>query len=115
MATLSTAIQAIVDLGLLLGLILLYHQQRTLMATDEERAASIRAIGTQITSVKAQVLAKVQKLEDAIAAQGNSSTDVDNAINEVKQAVQGFDDAYDDLPTDPANTAATNPSHKKKA
>jgi hypothetical protein len=46
-----------------------------------------------------EILAKIQALEDALAAAGNTSDEVDAAVQDLKASVQADDDLNPDAPT----------------
>ena len=62
------------------------------MATQAELAQQLTDLGTQLDKVLGEINAEIQKLEDAIAAAGNSTPEVDAALASLKAKVQTLDD-----------------------
>lgn len=69
------------------------------MATQAELAQQLRDITAQNEKARAEILAKIQALEDALAAAGNTSAEVDAAVADLKASVQTDDDLNPDAPT----------------
>ncbi|HMJ13402.1 MAG TPA: hypothetical protein VK524_18415 [Polyangiaceae bacterium] len=68
----------------------------TIMATQAEHAAKLRALGTQLAKARTEIISAVDKLKAAIEAGGNSSEEVDDATAALETAVQGLDDLNPD-------------------
>lgn len=68
----------------------------TLMATQSEHAQALTDLAAQTEKAKAEVVAKVQALEDALANAGNTTPEVDAAMVALKGAIQGVDDLNQD-------------------
>lgn len=64
--------------------------------TQAEVAQELRDIKAQNEKARAEVLAKIQTLEDAIATSGNSTPEVDEALADLKASVQVDDDIVPD-------------------
>lgn len=77
------------------------------MATQAEHAAELRAIKEQNDKARAEVVAKIQRLEDAIANGGTTTPEVDQALAELKASVQTDDDLNpdQDIPNSPGPDA----------
>lgn len=82
-----------------LGLNSLHQKVDTIIASQAEQAAKLRAIGEQIAKAKAEIVAAVDKLTAAVAAGGNTTPEVDEATQALQTAVQGLDDLNPDAPT----------------
>jgi seryl-tRNA synthetase len=67
--------------------------------TQAQTAQEIRDIKTQNEKARVEILAKIQALEDALAAAGNTSDEVDAAVQDLKASVQADDDLNPDAPT----------------
>lgn len=68
------------------------------MATQAELAQELRDLKLQNDKARAEVLAKIQALEDALAAAGNTTPEVDAALADLKASVQTDDDIVPDQP-----------------
>jgi seryl-tRNA synthetase len=64
--------------------------------TQAETAAEIRAIKDQNEKARLEILAKIKTLEDAIETSGNTSDEVDAAVQDLKASVQTDDDIVPD-------------------
>lgn len=64
--------------------------------TQAELAAELAAVKVQNDKARAEVLAKIQALEDAIANAGNTTPEVDAALADLKASVQTDDDIVPD-------------------
>lgn len=69
-----------------------------IMATSAEHAAELRAVTAQNEKARAEIVAKIKALEDAIAAGGNTTAEVDEALAALKASVQTDDDMHEDPP-----------------
>ena len=76
--------------------------QKQMALTQEQLAAELKVIKEQNDKARAEVLAKIAALEQAIAAAGNTTEDVDIALAELKASVQTDDDIVADAPVEPA-------------
>ena len=66
------------------------------MASQEQLAAQLNAISAQLTKVTGEIQARVTALEAAIEAAGNTTPEVDAALEAVKQIAQALDDLNPD-------------------
>jgi hypothetical protein len=73
--------------------------EKRLMSTQAELATQLLAVRDQLTKASAEVQARVAALEAAIANSGNSTPEVDAALDAVKQIAQALDDLNPDAPT----------------
>ena len=64
--------------------------------SQAETAAELRAIKDQNEKARLEILAKIKALEDALAAAGNTSDEVDAAVQDLKASVQADDDLNPD-------------------
>lgn len=69
---------------------------------QQELTQALGALATQAAKTKAEILAKVAALEGAIANSGQTSTEVDNALQALRSEIQGLDDLNADAVTPPA-------------
>jgi chromosome segregation ATPase len=72
-----------------------------LMATQAELAQSLADVSAQVSKIGAEssaTLAKVAELEAALAAAGNTSPEVDAALEALKAQVQLVDNLVADAP-----------------
>lgn len=80
------------------------------MATQAELAQQLRDITAQNEKARAEILANVQRLEEAVAAAGATTPEVDEALAALRASVQADDDLNPDGTTQPptggADTAA---------
>lgn len=86
--------------GLLAGVIaVLYlnHKLNTIMASQDELAAEIRAANAQIRKAVDEVLAKIAALEEAVRNNPPAQSIID-AVAELKAASQAADDVVPDAP-----------------
>lgn len=74
-----------------------------IMATQTELAKELRDLKVQNDKARAEVLAKIQALEDALENAGGTTPEVDEALAELKASVQTDDDIVPDVtePTEP--------------
>lgn len=91
----GTIISFVVVTGLLL---LILKNQHQMALSQSELAQQLRDIKTQADKGKAEILSKIQALEDAINAAGGTTEEVDTALADLKSAVQGIDDIVPDAP-----------------
>lgn len=61
------------------------------MATMEELQASLDAVGEQLTKASAEIAAEVQALQDAVAAAGGTSPEVDASVERLKVLAASLD------------------------
>lgn len=74
----------------------------TLMATQAELAASLAALSTQVSKIATEsttTLAKLAELEAAIAAGGETTPEVDAAMEGLRTQLQLVDELVTDAPT----------------
>jgi ElaB/YqjD/DUF883 family membrane-anchored ribosome-binding protein len=70
-----------------------------IMAQLSELATELRAVKDQVVKTRVETLAKIKKLEDALAnSPGTTTPEVDTAMAELKAAVQTSDDDIADEP-----------------
>lgn len=83
----------------------LHQKVDSIMATQAEQAAKLRAIGTQLAKARGEIIAAVERLTAAVAAGGATTPEVDEATQALQLAVQGLDDLNpDETPADPPAT-----------
>ena len=70
----------------------------TIMASQTEQAAALKALTAQVAKAKKEITDKVAALEAQIAAGGASTPEVDVAMQDLKDAIQGVDDLNPDPP-----------------
>jgi ABC-type transporter Mla subunit MlaD len=78
---------------------LIIHKLNTMAKTQAQTAQEIRDIKAQNEKARVEILAKIQALEDALATAGNTSDEVDAAVQDLKASVQADDDLNPDAPT----------------
>lgn len=66
------------------------------MATQQELAEQLTALTAQVEKSRAEVVAKVTALEEALANAGGTTPEVDAALTNLKAAVQSVDDLNPD-------------------
>lgn len=66
------------------------------MATQDEEAARLEAIGDKLDKAKAEILSAVEALRAALAEAGNTSAGVEAATARIEGIAQGFDDLNPD-------------------
>lgn len=71
------------------------------MATQAEHAADLRALKDQNEKARAEIVAAIKALEDALANAGSTSPEVDAAMADLKASVQADDDMNPDTPPAP--------------
>jgi seryl-tRNA synthetase len=79
-------------------LFLINKTLKTMAKTQSETAAELRAIKDQNEKARVEILAKIKALEDALATAGNTSDEVDAAVQDLKASVQTDDDMNPDAP-----------------
>lgn len=79
----------------------LHTKVDTIMANQAEQAAKLRTLASQLNKSKAEIIAAVDTLKQAIEAGGNSTEEVDDATAALETAVQGLDDLNPDAPPTP--------------
>jgi len=77
----------------------LTEKTKIILMTQAEELQLLRDLKAQNEKAKAEILAKIQALEDAIANQGNTSPEVDAALADLKASIQSTDDIVPDAPT----------------
>lgn len=66
--------------------------------SQAETAQELRDLLAQNEKARVEILAKIQALEDALANAGNTSEEVDAAVQALKASVQTDDDIVPDAP-----------------
>jgi hypothetical protein len=79
--------------------IILLRIERLIMATQTELANQLLTVRDQLTKASAEIQSRVATLEEAIANAGNSTPEVDAALDGVKQIAQALDELNPDAPT----------------
>lgn len=86
----------------------LKEMETRLLMNQAELAAGLKAIQTQVGKVAAEqakrsdeLAAKIKQLEDIIAAGGDVTAEVTEALDGVKTALQALDDVIPDAPVEP--------------
>ena len=69
----------------------LYAKLDKIMATQAELQASLEALGTQLDKVSAELNTEIQNLTDAVAAAGNTTPEIDAAVQKMQQIVDALD------------------------
>lgn len=82
----------------------LLNNQNKIMATQAELAQELLALKAQVEKSKAEVIAKVKSLEDALANAGGTTEEVDAALAALKAVVQEVDDLNPDAEPEPEPT-----------
>lgn len=77
------------------------------MATQKELADKLNTIGDELDKAKAEIVAAVQALKDALSAAGSTTPEVDAAVARLESGAQALDDLNPDTPT--ATSTTTNP------
>lgn len=72
-----------------------------IIMNQAELAQALADIKAQADKAKAEIVAKIQALEDAIAAGGATTPEVDAALADLKGSVQGLDDLNPDATPTP--------------
>ncbi len=78
------------------ALVITIIQNLKIMATQAELAKELRDLKDQNDKARAEVLAKIKALEDALAAAGGTTPEVDEALAALKASVQTDDDIVPD-------------------
>lgn len=82
---------------------LIQSQNQSIMLTQQELANQLTVVAGQVTKIKGETTATLQKVADLEAAlqnQPNVTPEVEAAFNAVKEQVQLTDDLIADTPTD---------------
>lgn len=80
----------------------LNHLKALHMTTTLETVATIEALAAQVAKSRAEVVAKIQALEDALAAESVTAPAIVEALAALKSEVQTTDDLVPDAtPVDP--------------
>lgn len=80
------------------GLNSLHLKLDNIMATQAQLAQELRDVKVQNDKSRAEILAKIAALEDAIANGGGTTPEVDAALADLKASVQTDDDIVPDAP-----------------
>lgn len=81
------------------SLLLITKTLNKMAKSQAETAAELRAIKDQNEKARVEILQKIKDLEDALANAGNTSQEVDDAVQALKASVQTDDDIVPDAPT----------------
>lgn len=68
--------------------------------TQAELLAQLQALKSQNEKAKVEITGKIATLETAIANQGQTTPEVDAALADLKQSIQGTDDIVPDTPVE---------------
>lgn len=81
---------------------------KKIMATQAELAQQIRNVTLQNEKARAEIVARVQELQDALDNAGNTTPEVDEAMSNLRASVQADDDMNPDAttPTEPGEGQA---------
>lgn len=79
-------------------LLFLIYQNHKIMGTQAQHAQELRDLKAQNDKARAEVLAKITSLEEALANAGNTTPEVDAALADLKASVQTDDDIVPDAP-----------------
>ncbi len=88
----------------ILAILLIYLTIKQHM-NNSEAAAAIRGIGTQLEKAKTEITSKITDLETKLAAAGEVSQEVQDAINAVKTSTDALDNIVPDAPETPTEEA----------
>jgi hypothetical protein len=69
---------------------------RKIIMNQTELAQALEDLKAQADKAKGEIVTKIQTLEDAIAAGGVTTPEVDAALADLKGSVQGIDDLNKD-------------------
>lgn len=98
----TIAIILIIGFGITIRQLFLIHKNQLNMAkTQAQLAQELRDLKTQNDKARAEVIAKITALEEAIANAGNTTQEVDDALAALKESVQIDDDMNPDAPVEP--------------
>lgn len=75
---------------------LIIQNLKQIMATQAELAQQLRDVTAQNEKSRQEILAKIEALEQAVIAAGNSTPEVDQALADLKASVQTDDDIVPD-------------------
>lgn len=78
----------------------LTKQNLQIIMTQEELLGQLQALKAQNEKAKVEITGKIAALEGAIANQGNTTPEVDAALADLKQSIQGTDDIVPDAPVE---------------
>jgi hypothetical protein len=96
----SLTLQLLTLIAAAVGCWLLVNLEILIMATQAEIAQGLKAVTAQLNKAKAEIVAKVAALEQAIGDAGSSTPEVDQALADLKGAAQSLDDLNPDAPVD---------------
>ncbi len=71
------------------------------MATQAELAAKLTSIGDELDKAKAEIVAAIQALKDALASAGATTPEVDAAVVRLEGSAQALDDLNPDATPTP--------------
>lgn len=66
------------------------------MATQAELATALNNASDQLEKVKTEILQKLQELTDAVNNAGQTTPEVDQALERLRASTQGLDDVVPD-------------------
>ena len=72
-----------------------------IMATQDELAAKLSAIGDELDKATAEIVAAIQALKDALAAAGSTTPAVDAAVTRLETGAKALDDLNPDVVVPP--------------
>lgn len=78
----------------------LTRQNVNILMTQAELLAQLQALKSQNEKAKVEITGKIATLETAIANQGQTTPEVDAALADLKQSIQGTDDIVPDAPVE---------------
>ena len=84
---------------LVANIALVYHFGRKLMVSQTELAAQLTALKEQNDKATAEQQAALASLQTALDAAGNTSPEVDAALQALKDSIQRDDDLNPDAPS----------------
>lgn len=75
------------------------RMENSIMASNAELAQQLRDLKDQNEKARAEILAKIKALEDALA-NGDTTPEVDAALADLKASIQQDDDMHPDVPAE---------------
>jgi archaellum component FlaC len=74
-----------------------FSQLKQIQMTQEQLVAELAALKEQNEKAKAEIVAKIATLEEAVIAAGNLTPAVEEALTSLKTSVQSTDDIVPDV------------------
>lgn len=74
-----------------------HHLEKIIMASNAELQQALTDIGNQADKAKAEIVQRIAALEEALANAGNTTPEVDAAVEALKGKVQALDDLHADV------------------